>query len=1169
MTCPGCGGENRADARFCLQCGRALAPACPGCGRELPPGARFCDGCGARLASAGAPPAPHPPRDPRSYTPKHLAERILVSKSALEGERKHVTVLFADLSDSTRVSERVGPEEMHALLDRCFQRMLAEVHRFEGTVNQFTGDGIMALFGAPVALEDAPRRAVLAALAMQRALAPVRAELSGRVGFECGLRIGIHAGTVVVGRIGDDLRMDYTAIGDTTHLADRLQKLAPPGGVVISAATERLVGPYFELRALAPTTLRGFARPVRAFEVLGERAVSGRLEAVAETALTPYVGRERELAALRAAFESARQGRGQVAFLVGEAGLGKSRLLHEFRRGLAGEPHGWIEGRCASFARDAPFHPIADALRRAFAIGERDDDAAALAKLERAEAEQGGGLAWTLPYLRQLLSLPAGDAGMAELDAATRRSETFRALQARLLRAAGRAPLVLVVEDLHWIDAASEELLGYLADSLPAARALLVFTHRPGYRHPFGDRSYHARIALQSLSPRDSAAMAASLFGTARLPAEVERTLLHKAEGNPFFVEEVTKSLLEEGALRREGDRVVLARDLSQIAVPESIQDVLMARIDRLADEPKRAIQVASVIGREFALRLLERIHEAGDGVAGLVHELRALELIHEKAIHPELAFMFKHALTHEVAYDSVLVQRRKALHSLVGRAIEELYRDRLVEHYESLAHHFSVAEDWERALRYHELASQKAVEAYANPSAAEHCRRALAIADRLGEAVPDERRREVAERLGYACWLSSAFAASGEAYARAAAASATPDARARNLARAALSFFWSHDARGRACAEEGLALSRRERLPAEEGMALAVIGFDAGVLRGELGRCAELNAEAARLASGDDEASMLALHFEGEAKEWQGDYRRAIELQEHCLEIARRTRRPDSMIMASWFLAKANGCLGRYAEALAQLQQAVELSERVGDRAWKARLLNTLGWCFAEFGCFDRAIECNRQSTLLAREMVELALVPGAPELYGNAAINLACNRIALGDPAGALEHLEPIRQALETDDDPWMRWRYGLHLLDARARHALATGEPERALALLDEELAGARRHGARKLVARALELRGRALVGMDERAAAEAALRTALELGRRIEYPPVVWRALSLLAELARRADDAPGRERLAGEARSLVEGLVAAIPVAERSTFRGLGERLVTDPLAAYL
>jgi predicted ATPase/class 3 adenylate cyclase len=694
-------------------------------------------------------------------------------------------VLFADLADSTAFAESVDPEEMHALMDRAFQLILEQVHRYEGTVNQFTGDGVMALFGAPIALENAPHHAVTAALAIQRALVPLDEEARQRHGRDFRMRIGIHTGPVVVGKIGDDLRMDYTAIGDTTNLAARLEQIARPGSVVISAATRRLVEGFFDLQVLPPARVKGKSDAVHACEVLAERPVSGRIEARPETDLTPYVGHEWEQGALSAAFESARDGRGQVVFVVGDAGIGKSRLLHEFRRRLAEVPHTWIEGRCASYARTTPFYAIGDGLRRRIGIDDRDDEASALAKLEAHDAGFGGGLEWTLPFVRRLLSLPAGDAEVDAMDAMTRRSETCRALQSRFLRSAGRRPLVLVIEDLHWVDIASEEFLGFLADSIPAAPVLLVLTHRPGYQHPFGDRSFHVRVPLQALSDETMAAMVGSVLETTELPPELRRLIAEKAEGNPLFIEEVTQSLLEEGILSMKQGRVALSRSFAEVTVPDRIQDVLMARLDRLPEEPRRAIQIASVIGREFALRLLERITEVGERLDGIVGDLRALELIYEKASHPELAYMFKHALTHDVAYDSILVQRRMALHRVVGSAIEELYRDRLAEHYEALAHHFTQAEDWERALRYHELASEKSAAVYANHAAAEHCREALAIADRLEGPVPAARLRKLAGRLARCCFSVSDFRASGEAYRRAAELAEDPSERALDIASA------------------------------------------------------------------------------------------------------------------------------------------------------------------------------------------------------------------------------------------------------------------------------------------------------------------------------------------------------------------------------------------------
>ena len=1169
MQCPSCQRESRAGSRFCLGCGAPLALVCPSCERELPADAAFCDGCGTPLAGEAPVPSAASASAPREYTPKHLAERILTSRAALEGERKHVTVLFADVPDSVPLAERVGPDEWHAVMDRCFEAILGEVHRYEGHVNQFLGDGVMALFGAPLALEDAPRRAVQAALGIQKGLESVSADVRAQYGRELRMRIGIHTGLVVVGKIGDDLRMDYTAVGDTTNLANRLQGLARPGSVVISEATEHLVRGFFDLRDLGPAEVKGKSEPQRIYEVLEERAVSGRLDAVAPSELTPFVGREREVDALRAAFEAARDGHGQVAFVVGEAGLGKSRLLREFQRRLGDEPHTWIEGHCAELARNTPFGAIVDALRRRFGIEDRDDDAAALAKIERMQEELGPDLDWTLPYLRQLLSLPVGDASVAEMEAATRRSETFRALQARWLRSSERAPLVFVVEDLHWIDTASEDLLGYLSDSIPATRALLVLTHRPGYQHPFGDRSFHARVSLQALSNVEMAAMAGSVLETATLPDALRALISEKADGNPFFVEEVTKSLLEQGVLRLRDGVLELAAELAEVGVPDRIQDVLMARLDRLPEEPKRAIQLASVIGKEFALRLLERISEAGERVEALVQELRALELILQTAAHPELSFMFKHALTHDVAYDSILLPRRRALHRIVGAAIEELYRDRLAEQYEQLAHHFSEGEEWERALEYHERSAEKAFGAYANQSAAEHCRQALAIAERLGD-VPDERRKELWASLGRACMTVSEFASSGEAGLRAAELSAEEGERAVHLAMAATAFFQGHAyARARDAAAEAFTLSREHRLHGPQAIVLGQQFLDATIVGGDFskGHLADESMHLAEL-SGDPFAQFFQLSFvQGMRAEWRGEYRQAVAHCEKALTIALEVRLRALTLWTRWWLGLARGCLGQYDGAIAEFRGAIDFSDQVGDRVMKTRLSNSLGWCLAELGAHQRASEYNLRAMDQARQVLELQ--PDAPEFTANAAINLACNRLVLRDADGALELLLPIQAELDRPGDPWMRWRYSLHVLDALARVALAEGDPERALALIEQELEGARKVDSPKLDARALELQGRALLHADRRDEAERALQSALEISARIEYPPVVWRSRSLLAELACRRGDRPKAEALAAQARALVEGLARDLSDPElQKEFGALGERLVVDPLGAY-
>jgi class 3 adenylate cyclase/tetratricopeptide (TPR) repeat protein len=733
VQCPQCQHENPPQAKFCLECGTRLALTCAQCGTELPAGAKFCLECGQPVSGQSAGQSRF--TSPAAYTPKHLADKILTSRSALEGERKQVTVLFVDVSGFTSLSERLDPEEVHGLMNRAFELMLTEVHRYEGTVNQFLGDGIMALFGAPIAHEDHAQRAVHAALGIRKALEGYQEELRSRRGISFQVRQGLNTGLVVLGSIGNDLRMDYTAVGDTTNVAARLQAAADPGRIVISEATHRLVCGYFYTRSLGELSLKGKAEPVGACEVISAQVARTRLDVEAERGLTPFVGRDRELRLLFECFEQAKAGHGQVVFIAGEPGIGKSRLLLEFRRRL-GDEATWLEGRALSFGRAMAFHPLIDLLRRNFRLEEGDPEGTIVTKIERGVLRLGEDLRPTLPYLRYLLSVEPGDAAVLTMDPQQRRGEIFDALRRLTVRAAEVRPQVAVFEDAHWMDQATEEYLLFTADSIPTSRVLRILTYRTGYVQPFGERSYHTRIALNTLSTAHSIEMAQGMLLTERLPEALKALIVRKAEGNPFFVEEVVKSLLEVGALRPAGEGYVLAKRLDEIFVPDTIQDVITARIDRLEEAQKRTLQLASVIGREFTRRLLDRLAEVRARTEEVLRELKAIELIYEKSTFPELAYMFKHALTHEVAYNSLLVRRRKELHRLIGLAIEELYTDRLTEQHEVLAYHFAKGEEWRKALEYLLKAAEKATKAFANREAIALYDQALEVAGQLGAAV-------------------------------------------------------------------------------------------------------------------------------------------------------------------------------------------------------------------------------------------------------------------------------------------------------------------------------------------------------------------------------------------------------------------------------------------------
>jgi len=1018
-----------------------------------------------------------------------------------------------------------GTHEPWTLARRWEDSLAERVAGFGGVFVLRSPSRWTAVFGVPRALEQLAPRAVQTALAVQR----LRAEREP--GPE--LRMAVHVGAVQIDAAASDPTDRILPVGDTIALAERLLGHAAAGELLASHPTARRIDSLCELR---PREVRMGSEPVACWTVVGHR----RRGPVDESAR--FVGRERELALLRVSFDGATAGSGQVVFVVGEAGIGKSRVVAEFRRRLLDTPHLWIEGRCASYGTSTAFLPIVDGLRRFFAIDDRDDESAAGAKLERVLAAYGDDLAWTLPFVRQVLTLPAGDATVARLDSASRRSETFRALKAILLRAAEREPTVVLIEDLHWIDAESEDLLAFISEAVPTTRALLVCSHRPGYRHPFGDRSYHARVTLRALSDVEMTTLTTSLLGGADVPAEVRALIAEKAEGNPFFIEEVTRSLLEDGTLRRDNGRVVLARDPRDIAVPDRIQDVLVARLDRLADGSRLAIQVASVIGREFALRLLERITEAGDRVRTQVEELRALELIYEKATDPEVAYMFKHALTHDVAYESVLHDRRRALHRTIGLAIEELYADRLAEFYETLAHHFGRAEEWEQALRYHDRAAEKAVEHFANRAAIAHCRQALAIADRLGDRVPVEQRRALEERLGLASFYVSEFAASGDALVRSAEQNPMPGPRAITLATAAFSYFWGHAyERAREANEAALALARREHLPEAEALALSNRGFAAGVCDGDIAGEERDVQEALRMAEATgNEAILATIGFPlAQVAEWQGDYRRSIAISEQVIAAGRRLRLAHLVVFPGWFLGKAACCLGDYGRALEQLREAADVCERIGDRVWRSRLYNTLGWCLAEIGSLGRAREYNERALAVAREV-------GDPEIIANSAINLTSNHLACGDIERALEHLDPIQAALAKPGDPWMRWRYALHATDAMARVALLRGDPERAVVLARDEAAGAARHRVPKVEARARMVEGEALLAGEQYDAADAALGEAMRLAEAIGYPRTTWESLALLATSARRRGRTAEAERHTTRRRELLVTAAQSVP-----------------------
>src|SRR5262244_1273922 len=726
MKCLRCQHENRPAAKFCEECAAPLARTCANCGAPLSPTAKFCSEC-AHPAAAPTPSTASRFASPQSYTPRHLAEKILTFKSALEGERKQVTVLFCDIVDSTRLAERLEPEAMHELMDLALRLMAEAVHRYEGTVNQFLGDGLMALFGAPVALEDHAFRGVQTALAIQETLSGYGEQLKRERGVELHLRLGLNTGLVVVGRIGDDLRMDYTAVGDTTHLASRVQGVAEPGTILITEATHKLVEGYVRTEGLGPVAVKGRSEPIRVYRVMGRRRGRTRLEVSVDRGLTELVGREQDLAVLHECLARVRAGRGQVVGIVGEPGVGKSRLLYELRKSLEGEHVTWLEGHCVAYGQATPYLPILGMLRVNFQIEEDDNPLQTQEKLRQGIQLLDPALGGTLPFLADVFGLPDANEALKHLDPKDKRQKTFEAIRALTVAGSERRLHVLILEDLHWIDTISEDYLAFLAAGLTGVPVLLLTTQRPGYTVRWADKTYYTQIALDLLGERETETLTAALLGTRHLPFDLMRIVHEKADGNPLFVEEITASLRERGMLvHRNGE--ILWTGGTPVEFPSTIQDIIRARIDRLEEPVKRTVQAAAVIGREFGLRLLTRISEVAAEVQQYLDTLTHAELIHETRFFPELEYIFKHAVTQDVAYQSLLAQRRKDLHGAIGRAIEDLYVDRLEEHAPILAYHYARSERQDKAVEYALLAGDQAARLYANAEATTYYEQALTM---------------------------------------------------------------------------------------------------------------------------------------------------------------------------------------------------------------------------------------------------------------------------------------------------------------------------------------------------------------------------------------------------------------------------------------------------------
>ena len=749
MQCPKCQFENPDTQKFCGKCGSKLEKICPNCGSANLSQYLFCGECGHNLTTPSAPTAQELSFDEKlhriqRYLPKGLTEKILSQRNRIEGERKQVTVMFCDMEGFTPLSEMLGIEDAYTLIDQVYEILIHKVHEYEGTVNEMTGDGIMALFGAPVALEDAPQRAIRSSLAIHREMAKFSDQLKRekRDIPPVKMRIGIHTGPVVVGTLGNDLRVEFKAVGDTVNLASRMEGLALPGTTYITEDTFKLTEGLFRFEGLGQRAIKGKQTPINVYRAIAPSTIRTRFDVSAERGLTPFAGRERELELLLDGLERSKAGRGQAFSIMAEAGIGKSRLLYEFRKAVAHEDITFLEGKCISYSKDVPYHLIIDSLKANFDISEDDGDPLIREKVIRGLKILRTDEDSILPYFLELFSVKDSGIDKIPLSPEAKKVQIMAAFKQIALKGSEIRPLILAYEDLHWVDKSSEELLKYVLESIPEVRILMIFTYRPDYVLTWGAKSYHSQLTLNRLSNRESLMMVSHLLGTRELDRDLEEFILEKTEGVPFFIAELIKSLKDLKIMEKADNRYRLSKDIKEVIIPSTVQDVIMARIDSLPEGAKGLLQTGSVVGREFSHDLLKRVTDLSkEELLSHLSVLKDSEFLYERGIYPQSTYIFKHALIQNAIYQSLLKNTRKKYHRKIAQVLENHFADTVETQPELLAHHYTEAGLNEQALGYWLQAGKRAARRSAHAEAINHLTGGLEVLMSLPDSVERARR--------------------------------------------------------------------------------------------------------------------------------------------------------------------------------------------------------------------------------------------------------------------------------------------------------------------------------------------------------------------------------------------------------------------------------------------
>jgi class 3 adenylate cyclase/predicted ATPase len=1034
------------------------------------------------LASSAAFAATSSPQAASTAPQIRIAPEQTDASATPEGERKTVTALFADIKGSTELMEDLDPEEARAIIDPALKLMIDAVHRYDGYVVQSTGDGIFALFGAPVAHEDHPQRALYGALRMQEELERYSAKVVADGSSPIQGRVGVNTGEVVVRSIQTGAgQVEYMPIGHTTNLASRMQTAAPVGSIAVSENTRRLCEGYFILKPLGATRVKGVSEPVNVYEVTGLGPLRTRLQRSAGRGLTKFVGREREMEVLKHTAEQAKAGHGQIAAAMADAGVGKSRLFYEFK---ATNGTGWmvLETFSVSHGKASAYLPVIDLVRNYFKIASEDDERTRREKVAGKITILDRSLEDTLPYLFSLLGIVEGDDPLAQMDGQIRKRRTLEAIKRVLLRESLNQPLMVIFEDLHWIDEQTQELLNLLADSIGTAKFLLLVNYRPEYSHQWNSKTYYTQLRLDPLGKESAEEMLTALLGDGKDLSPLKRLITERTEGTPFFMEEIVQALLEDGVLQRNGT-VKLVRSMNTVKVPTTVQAVLASRIDRLSAGEKELLQTLAVLGREFILGLVQSVTlKPDEELERMLSRLQAGEFIYEQPAAGYVEYTFKHALTQEVAYNALLVERRKLLHERAGQALESMFAEQLEDHLDELAHHYSRSDNVAKAVEYLGLTGQQALERSAHADAISSLTAAIALLQRLPDS-PERIQRELLLQLalGRALFAVKGFAA--------------PEAertytRAREL-----------------CERLG---DPPELFPALFGLRVM------HTLRGELRTADELSEQLLRLAQStthDPSLLLYARHSIGITSYGLGEFLRAREHSEMAIflydperALAFGAGNPGvaSLSVVAWTLWQ----LGYPDQALKRGHEALALAQG---------LPNPYNLAFAKL--FIGVLRQYRREARAAQENAEsgiaLSTEHGFTEFLAYAT---ALRGWAMAQQGRSEEAIAQIQEGLAASRATGAElWRpYFLCLL---AESYVKTGRLDDGLRALTEALAAADQHENRFYEAETHRLKGELLLRRNTAKATEAeqCFRLAIETARRQSAKSFELRATMNLARL----------------------------------------------------